>query len=434
MELEHINGSIEDHTKELINWVFNDIKNNLDASLSVYKVSDEKSEAGIIRIFPDDPKMQFGPLCKEIYKIDRLARECEKDHILHVKEAIIPGESYCLCGFPSIQWPIQVGGELVGTVLCGQRLLKETLKESEKMFQDFLEKYSAIIPDKQLLEQRFHETPVVSRGDFNKLHDELKGTANLMAQLYFDRKRIDRQREQYERAVRRISHELKNNTQAAFGTTEELRYRLKRGDLDKSRAVGRDLKGILVHMVNMARNVVWSPEQNYLFTMSDMLEMVKECARFYQWFAASKGVTINVAFDGARASVICSKIHMEQVIANLLHNAIKFSTGSFVDICLDFIAENRIQLQFKNMGIGISENEYERIFDEPYRGTGAWQSDRLGIGLGLGIVKGIVEMHNGSVNVLSEPIDDDSSLIIFTVTLPCGKHAPKQIIAGNKHG
>jgi len=424
MELEHINDFIEDHTQELIDWVFNDIKENLNASLSVYQVSAEKSEAGIIRIFPTDPKMQFGPLCKEIYKHDRLARECEKDHIQRIKEALIPGESICHCGFPSIQWPIRVGGEHVGTVLCGQRLLKDKLEESEKMFRTFLKKYKDIIPDQQLLEQRFHEMPVVNRQDFNKMHDELKGTANLMAQLYFDRKRIDRQRVHYERSVRRISHELKNHTQAAFGTTEELRYRLKTGNLEKSRAVSRDLKGILVHMVTMARNVVWSPSQNYVFTESDLLAMVKECARFYRWFAQNKGVNINVSFDGTKAYASCSKIHMEQVIANLLHNAIKFSKGTYVDIHLEYIDGNCIQLQFKNVGIGISEDEYGRIFDEPYRATGAWQSDRLGMGLGLGIVKGIVEMHNGSVNVVSQPIEEDSSLTIFTVTLPCGEHAP----------
>ena len=113
-----------------------------------------------------------------------------------------------------------------------------------------------------------------------------------------------------------------------------------------------------------------------------------------------------------------SSIHLEQVVANLLHNAIKFSKGEQVEIRMAVTPEKRIQVQFINKGIGIPEKEYDLIFDEPYRGSGAWQSDRLGMGLGLHIVKGIVEMHHGSVRVESKPYKDKIHRTVFTVDLP----------------
>jgi signal transduction histidine kinase len=426
MDIEQLSDHVEDHTKELLDWVFNDIRESLNAPLSVFQLSNGISETGVIRIFPDDPLQQLGPLCKEIYKNKRLARECDQDLIRRLKGPQTPGEYLCHCGFPSVQWPIRVEGKHVGTVLCGQRLLSDTLDVSKRMFAEFLHRHKEIIPRKELLQQKFDQSPVVRRADFNKLHDELKGTANLMARLYFDRKRIDGQREHYEKVVRRISHELQNYTQAALGATGELRHRLQKGDLEMSRAVGRDLKGTLVHMVTMARNVMWSPTQNTPFSEIDLLETVRKCARIYQWFAANKGMAIKVHSDGEKAFIMGSTFHIEQVIANLLHNAIKYSKGDCVDIHTEVVDQKSIKVSFTNLGIGISENEYGRIFEEPYRGIAAGRWDRLGMGLGLHIVKGIVDMHNGSVKVENNPLTDDIHQTVFTVVLPC-KEYRKQI-------
>ena len=108
MDIEHLSDHVEDHTKELLDWVFNDIRESLNAPLSVFQVSNGISETGVIRIFPDDPQQQFGPLCKEIFKNKRLARECDQDLIRRVKGPQTPGEYFCHCGFPSFQWPALV--------------------------------------------------------------------------------------------------------------------------------------------------------------------------------------------------------------------------------------------------------------------------------------------------------------------------------------
>jgi len=93
MDSEQLNDYVEDHTKELIDWVFNDIRKNFDAPLSVFQVSEGLSASGIRRIFPDEHPQQFTPLCKEIYTNDPLARECEKDLVMaqqdQIRDAII---------------------------------------------------------------------------------------------------------------------------------------------------------------------------------------------------------------------------------------------------------------------------------------------------------------------------------------------------------
>jgi signal transduction histidine kinase len=91
-----------------------------------------------------------------------------------------------------------------------------------------------------------------------------------------------------------------------------------------------------------------------------------------------------------------------QVFYNLVDNAIKFSgTSRQIDISL-FSRNDELLFCVKDYGIGISSKEQEKIFDRFYRGD---KPQRLGIkgsGIGLSIVKQIVEAHGGTINIESE--------------------------------
>jgi two-component system sensor histidine kinase VicK len=93
---------------------------------------------------------------------------------------------------------------------------------------------------------------------------------------------------------------------------------------------------------------------------------------------------------------------MQQVLYNLVDNAIKFSGKSKqIDISL-IPGDNDIEFRVKDYGLGIPLKEKERIFDRFFRGD---ESQRLGIkgsGIGLTIVKQIVEAHGGTIAIESE--------------------------------
>jgi signal transduction histidine kinase len=103
---------------------------------------------------------------------------------------------------------------------------------------------------------------------------------------------------------------------------------------------------------------------------------------------------------------------MRQVFANLLDNGLKYtSPGGHIDVTCQKVA-GQIVVRFVDSGTGISSEEQPRIWDRLYRGDKS-RSQR-GLGLGLSLVKAIVEAHHGRASVVSA-IGSGST---FTVELP----------------
>jgi signal transduction histidine kinase/tetratricopeptide (TPR) repeat protein len=117
------------------------------------------------------------------------------------------------------------------------------------------------------------------------------------------------------------------------------------------------------------------------------------------------------------ASVKIDKNAMKLVVNNLLDNAVKFSSeDSEIKVTIEKKGEE-ILLKIKDDGIGITKNEQLRIFEKFYRGKEASHFSPTGTGLGLTIVKQIVQAHGGEIQVESEPGKGST----FSVILPIKK-------------
>ncbi len=115
--------------------------------------------------------------------------------------------------------------------------------------------------------------------------------------------------------------------------------------------------------------------------------------------------------------VIGDKIHLTNVIINLLDNAIKYNL-SYPEININTVNRNgSVLIKIKDNGIGINSSDQKRIFEKLYRVHTGNLHDFKGFGLGLSYVKAIVEMHKGDVSVESE-LGNGS---IFTIKLPINK-------------
>ena len=129
-------------------------------------------------------------------------------------------------------------------------------------------------------------------------------------------------------------------------------------------------------------------------------EVVARAVDLYRDVAEAKGVTLNVASD-EQPIVNADRTRLEQVAANLLDNAVKYTpSGGRVDIVVEHDASSG-RLIVRDTGPGIPPDELPRIWDRLFRGD-ASRSER-GLGLGLSLVKAIVEAHGGTVAVSSEP-------------------------------
>ncbi len=124
--------------------------------------------------------------------------------------------------------------------------------------------------------------------------------------------------------------------------------------------------------------------------------------------------TINISVE-LKASVYGDKDRVEQVIINLINNAIKYSPGSnAVEVRLYDAGNNKIGVSIKDYGIGIIKEDQEKIFERFYRAGGVSEQNYSGFGIGLFIAKEIIQRHNGQILVESE----QGKGSVFTFILP----------------
>jgi two-component system, OmpR family, heavy metal sensor histidine kinase CusS len=129
----------------------------------------------------------------------------------------------------------------------------------------------------------------------------------------------------------------------------------------------------------------------------DVREAVEKIATFYQTVADDHHVTITCSGDG---QIHADPDLFERALANLLDNALRFTpeNGSIEIILSD--QKTDFEVAVKDSGCGIAAEHLPRVFDRFYRAEPSRGSD--GAGLGLALVKSIVELHGGSVTIQSE--------------------------------
>jgi signal transduction histidine kinase len=152
----------------------------------------------------------------------------------------------------------------------------------------------------------------------------------------------------------------------------------------------------------------------------DVVSVVERAVDLYKDVADAKGVTLVLDTpraatdpgDGAGRIVVAGDAaRLEQVVANLIDNAVKYTpSGGRVDVSLR--RDGSAILRVRDTGAGIPPDELPRIWDRLFRGDRS-RAER-GLGLGLSLVKAIVEAHGGTATVQSE-VGRGST---FTVTLP----------------
>ena len=126
------------------------------------------------------------------------------------------------------------------------------------------------------------------------------------------------------------------------------------------------------------------------------------------------GVSIQLKFKAIPSIVLVDKLHLVNVIYNLLDNAIKYNNSN-PEIQISTSINNRmLQIEIQDNGIGIHKDNLKKIFNRFYRVPTGNLHDVKGFGLGLSYVKRIVEAHAGKITVVSE--SDRGSL--FTIQLP----------------
>ena len=136
--------------------------------------------------------------------------------------------------------------------------------------------------------------------------------------------------------------------------------------------------------------------------------------------AEAKGVALEIKHtDSALAQVRGDAARLQQVLSNLLGNAIKFTpSGGVVTVSTDVLPDGSVTLSVKDTGMGIEPGFLNFLFDRFSQANGSAAREHGGLGLGLSIVRRLVELHGGTVTGYSEGTGCGA---LFVVTVPGAK-------------
>ncbi len=178
-------------------------------------------------------------------------------------------------------------------------------------------------------------------------------------------------------------------------------------------AESRRLSRLVDNILDFSR--IESGRKRYRLEAADLREIVSDTVKAFEVRLRQEGVSVDVlAPDGPLPAVRVDADAIGHALANLLDNAVKYSGGAS-DVAVELGQRNgSLTLAVRDRGPGISPEDQERILEKFYRVSTGLVHDVKGSGLGLAIVKHVVEAHEGTVVVESQPGAGST----FTIELP----------------
>ena len=129
--------------------------------------------------------------------------------------------------------------------------------------------------------------------------------------------------------------------------------------------------------------------------------MIKSTAATFEGTCRDRQISIELILSGEKLYVYADMEQIQQVLYNLLDNAVKFSPNDSTITIENTEKGGKILVSVKDQGCGIAKDNLSKIWDRFYKTDVSRGKDRKGTGLGLSIVKEIINAHGQNINVIS---------------------------------
>jgi diguanylate cyclase (GGDEF)-like protein/PAS domain S-box-containing protein len=222
------------------------------------------------------------------------------------------------------------------------------------------------------------------------------------------------------RFISNMSHELRTPLNSILGFSEILLEKTY-GDLNEKQfrhlsnisSSGKHLLQLVNNILDLAK--IEAGKLELFYESFDLREAVDEVVMIMGFLASRKSVVVNVEIDPDVGTFYADKVKLKQILYNLVSNAIKFTPeGGHIGIRAEFLvnADRRLSRALNDQhfmkvtvwdkGIGIRENDIDRIFDEFEQADPSMSKTFQGTGLGLSLTKRLVDLHGGRISVHSK--------------------------------
>ena len=152
------------------------------------------------------------------------------------------------------------------------------------------------------------------------------------------------------------------------------------------------------------------------FIEKKTFDLARISEHMWEWHggkAEQKGLSLET--DSRPCKAVGDPGKIEQVIDNLVSNAIKYTNEGSVSLAY-YKVDGQVEVKVEDTGIGISEEHLNRLFDRFYRTDNARSRDKGGTGLGLAVVRSILNAHGSEIEIESETGEGST----FRFRLPAG--------------
>ena len=231
--------------------------------------------------------------------------------------------------------------------------------------------------------------------------------------------------------VATVSHEMRTPVNAIYGLSGQMLQKTGNGDIANDLKVVHRSAEHLIALVNDTLDFSKIESQKLKIEQIDFLpnEILSEIQTLHRDSAQKKGINLIINNQTSENLVLRGDpIRLKQVLINLITNAIKFTNQGQVVLTIsgEEISQRtyKLHIEVSDTGVGISEKDLKLIFDEFVQlGTDLTQKQR-GAGLGLSIVKKLVLLQDGEINVESTPGEGTR----FVLMIPYHPGNPENIV------
>lgn len=256
---------------------------------------------------------------------------------------------------------------------------------------------------------------------FNKMTDQLQNSFGKLeakikertAQLNKAKEAAEKANHAKDRFIANISHELRTPLNGIIGYTKILRrdLPLTAQQLEEFNIIEKSslhLLTLINDLLDFSKNQVNKMELHP--TELDLPELLNSVVGIVKNDAQAKGLELSTRFDSLPTSVLADEKRLQQILINLLYNAIKFTNRGKVILRVRVVnnfstnqgfSQQRVRFEVIDTGVGISQEEQDKIF-RPFEQTGDLSLRHIGTGLGLSISQQLVKLMGGKLRVKSK--------------------------------
>jgi len=228
---------------------------------------------------------------------------------------------------------------------------------------------------------------------------------------------IEQSFDRLQRFTADASHELRSPLMAIRANTEvALKYpeAIRAGDRDKFTAIqsaATQMTSLTEDLLLLARLDKTKQVQREAMTLASLIEPL---IALYQAQAGDQDIQLTAQIHHGEAMVRGDRIQLTRLLTNLLDNALRYTPEQGEIVILTEQTGDRIQIQVKDDGIGMTAEQQAQVFERFWQADQARTYQNKGAGLGLAIALAIAQSHGGSLSVTSQP----NQGACFTLKLP----------------